>query len=139
MHYDYKRAVQFALENAGAGVDFPHGNDGGSAAFVARCIQNGLEGISPHVTDSEALYSGLLALGAAGTKLSRLSLGDLVQIKAAATAPFKSLIVTGKGDDGEILVTSLAYSAVNRAVKSYLSHETRCLHIPISQGMNRLN
>ena len=130
MLYNRKKAVQFAKENIYAHNADYHGSDGGATSFVSRCLQSGFNSSWPAIADASLLYHSLIECGLADEKEpGSLIPGDIVQIKTSCAAPYKSLLVTGAGEDLQPLVSARAYVCGNRRLDSYLCHKVRCLHI----------
>jgi hypothetical protein len=118
MRYDRNTAVAYAREHAERTDDYRSAADADATAFVSRCVAAGfnLDAVDLELCMTPCDCADILP-------------GDIVQIRTRAGLPYKSLIVTGKDEDG-VLVAAHSYISRDRPLKSYKMHEIRCFHLP---------
>jgi hypothetical protein len=153
-------AKRWALSRNPLFYDFT-GGGGNCTNFVSQCLLSGsltmnptdtfgwyyssLEDRSPSWTGVREFYEFMLGIGDFSPKNDRIGpfcsevekenveLGDVVQLANSRGQFYHSLIVTGFGRGGEILISAQSNDALDRPLSTYNYAAARFLHI---EGIN---
>jgi hypothetical protein len=153
-------AKRWALSRNPLFYDFT-GGGGNCTNFVSQCLLSGsltmnptdtfgwyyssLEDRSPSWTGVREFYEFMLGIGDFSPKNDRIGpfcsevekenveLGDVVQLANSRGQFYHSLIVTGFGRSGEILISAQSNDALDRPLSTYNYAAARFLHI---EGIN---